>query len=102
MEHRDLARERGEGDPRRPVAVAPEHRGAFDALVAEHGVPAVALGTTTPGDSLRVETGAGELVLTASEISTARQRTFRELLAGEIDGWGGTVPGSGWPERSAP
>ena len=65
------------------VAVAPEHRGAFDALVVEHGVPAVALGTTTPGDSLRVETGAGELVLTASEISTARQRTFRELLAGD-------------------
>ena len=64
------------------VAVRPEHREAFDALVAEHGVPAVTLGTTTSGDALRVVTGAGEVTLTASEISQARGRTFAELTAG--------------------
>ncbi|MEJ8278473.1 ATP-dependent helicase [Pseudonocardia spirodelae] len=34
--------------------------------------------------------------------SAEQDVVVRELLAGEIDGWGGTVAGSGWPERLDP
>ncbi|WP_226351381.1 ATP-dependent DNA helicase [Pseudonocardia sp. ICBG601] len=34
--------------------------------------------------------------------SAEQDVVVRELLAGEIDGWNGTVPGSGWPERLDP
>ncbi|ALE85136.1 ATP-dependent helicase [Pseudonocardia sp. HH130629-09] len=34
--------------------------------------------------------------------SAEQDVVVRELLAGEIDGWNDTVPGSGWPERLDP
>ncbi|WP_028648844.1 phosphoribosylformylglycinamidine synthase subunit PurL [Nocardiopsis sp. CNT312] len=70
-----------ESGARAVVSVAPEHREAFLALAAEHGVPAAAIGTVG-GDALALTHPAGALEVPLAELRTAYESALPALMDG--------------------
>ncbi|MFV2198283.1 phosphoribosylformylglycinamidine synthase subunit PurL [Nocardiopsis sp. LOL_012] len=70
-----------ESGARAIVSVAPEHREAFLALAAEHGVPAAAIGTVG-GDALALTHPAGAVEVPLPELRTAYESTLPALMDG--------------------